>query len=173
MSWILWKLFIKFGSNVCLSEMMCRTHSSTMQTQGQGHNWRPPVWALNFEATPLSFCCGGYCCLSDCLVIIWWLSTQFICFMTGGHVFWLPRQHSVFQMKTSKPLKRYDSDYAPNFKEVGGAYCFWVVRPSVCPSVRPSFRPSVRSSSFLMHSITLKPWMLLFWNFIYGFLMKK
>ena len=59
--------------------------------------------------------------------------------------------------------------YAPNFKEVGGAYCFWVVRPSV----RPSIRPSVRSSRFLMHSITLKPWMLLFWNFIYGFLMKK
>ena len=36
-----------------------------------------------------------------------------------------------------------------------------------------SVRPSVRSSRFLMHSITLKPWMLLFWNFIYGFLMKK
>ena len=41
------------------------------------------------------------------------------------------------------------SNYAPNFKEVGGAYCFWVVRPFVCPSVR--------SSHFLMHSITLKP----------------
>ena len=25
--------------------------------------------------------------------------------------------------------------YAPNFKEVGGAYCFWVVRPSVRPFV--------------------------------------
>ena len=43
--------------------------------------------------------------------------------------------------------------YAPNFKEVGGAYCFWVVRPSF----RPSFRPSVRSSRFLMHSITSEP----------------
>ena len=42
-----------------------------------------------------------------------------------------------------------------------------------CSSVRPSVRPFVRSSRFLMHSITLKPWMLLFWNFIYGFLMKK
>ena len=31
------------------------------------------------------------------------------------------------------------SFYAPNFKEVGGAYCFWVVRLSV----RPSFRPFV------------------------------
>ena len=36
-------------------------------------------------------------------------------------------------------------DYAPNFKEVGGAYCFSVVRLSV------------RSSRFLMHSITLEP----------------
>ena len=46
-------------------------------------------------------------------------------------------------------------------------------RPSVRPSVLPSVHPSVRSSRFLMHRITLKPWMLLFWNFIYGFLMKK
>ena len=68
-SWTLWKIFIKFGSNVRLSEMMCRTHNSTMQTQGQGHNWRPPVWALNFEAAPLSFCGGGYSCPSDCLVV--------------------------------------------------------------------------------------------------------
>ena len=41
------------------------------------------------------------------------------------------------------------------------------------PSFRPSIRPSVRSSHFLMHSITLELWMLLFWNFLYGFLMKK
>ena len=34
---------VKFGSNVRLSEMMCRTYNSTMQTQGQGHNWRPSV----------------------------------------------------------------------------------------------------------------------------------
>ena len=31
--------FVKFGSNVRLSEMMCRTYNSTMQTQGQGDNW--------------------------------------------------------------------------------------------------------------------------------------
>ena len=67
-SWTLWKIFIRFGSNVCLSEMMCRTHTSTMQTHGQGHNWRPPVWALNFDVAPLSFCGGGYSCPSDCLV---------------------------------------------------------------------------------------------------------
>ena len=34
---------VKFGSNVRLSEMMCRTDNSTMQTQGQGHNWRSSV----------------------------------------------------------------------------------------------------------------------------------
>ena len=67
-SWTLWKILIKFGSNVRLSEMMCRTHSSAMQTQGQGHNWRPLVWAWNFEAALLSFCGGGYSCPSDCLV---------------------------------------------------------------------------------------------------------
>ena len=59
----LWKIFIKFGSNVRLSEMMCRTHNSTMQSQGQG-------WALNFEAAPLSFCGGGYSCPSGCLVSV-------------------------------------------------------------------------------------------------------
>ena len=67
-SWNLWKIFIKFWSNVHLSEMMCRTHNSTMQTQDQGHNWRPPVWALNFEVVPLSFCGRGYSCPSDCLI---------------------------------------------------------------------------------------------------------
>ena len=51
-------------TGLILSEMMCRTHNSTMQT----HSWRPPVWALNFEAAPLSFCGGGYRCPSDCLV---------------------------------------------------------------------------------------------------------
>ena len=30
----------------------------------------PPVWALNFEAAPLSFFGGGYSCLSDCLVFV-------------------------------------------------------------------------------------------------------
>ena len=33
----------------------CRTHNSAMLTQGQGHNWRSPVWALNSEAAPLPF----------------------------------------------------------------------------------------------------------------------
>ena len=49
---------------------------------------------------------------------------------------------------------KFFSFYAPNFKEVGGAYCFWVVRPSV------------RSSRFLMHSITLELWMLLFFKIL-------
>ena len=48
----------------------------------------------------------------------------------------------------------------PNFEEVWVAYCFWGIRPSI------------RSSRFLMHSITLEPCMLLFWNFFYGFLIK-
>ena len=68
-SWTLWKIFIKFGPNVRLSEMMCAEPiNSTMRTQGQGHDWSPPVWALNFEAALLSFCGGGYICPSDCLV---------------------------------------------------------------------------------------------------------
>ena len=32
------RIFFKRWSNVCLSEMMCRTHNSAMLTQGQGHN---------------------------------------------------------------------------------------------------------------------------------------
>ena len=54
--------------------------------------------------------------------------------------------------------------YAPNFKVGGGGGHI---------ASGSSVRPSVRSSRFLMNSITLEPWMLLFWNFIYGFLMKK
>ena len=34
-----WRIFVILWSNVCLSETMCRTHYSTMQTRGQGHNW--------------------------------------------------------------------------------------------------------------------------------------
>ena len=39
--------------------------------------------------------------------------------------------------------------------------------------VRACVRASVRALRFLMHSITSKPYMLGFWNFIYGFFMKK
>ena len=53
------RIFFKRWSNVCLSEMMCRTHNSAIQTQGQGHNWRPAL---------LSFCGGEYSCPSDCLI---------------------------------------------------------------------------------------------------------
>ena len=41
------RIFIKLWSNVHLSEMMCRTHNSTMQTQGQDHRWRSQVWAFH------------------------------------------------------------------------------------------------------------------------------
>ena len=77
------------------------------------------------------------------------------------------RRHITYKSDNSSFLSFWFISfcYAPNFKEVRGAYCFWVV----CPSVRPS----VCLSRFLMHSITLEPWMLLFWNFLYGFLMKK
>ena len=33
------RIFFKLWSYVCLSEMMCWTHNSTMPTQGQGHIW--------------------------------------------------------------------------------------------------------------------------------------
>ena len=46
--------------------------------------------------------------------------------------------------------------YAPNFEEVGGAYCFW----DVCACVRPSVRPCVRPLHFLVHSITSEQCML-------------
>ena len=49
------RVFFKRWSNICLSEMMCRTHNSAMLTQSQGQIWRSPVWALNFEAVPLPF----------------------------------------------------------------------------------------------------------------------
>ena len=55
--------------------------------------------------------------------------------------------------------------WSPNVEEVGGAYCFL----DVCACVRPCVRPL----QFLMHSITSEPCMLGFWNFIYGFFMKK
>ena len=52
--------------------------------------------------------------------------------------------------------------YAPNFKEVDGAYWFRVV----CVCVRLSVHTSVRMS-------VQEPCMLGFWNFIYGFFMEK
>ena len=42
------RIFFKRRSNVCLSKAMCRTYKSTMLNQGQVHNWRSRVWALNF-----------------------------------------------------------------------------------------------------------------------------
>ena len=51
-SWTLWMIFIKFWSNVCLCETMCRTNYLTMPTQGQGHNWRSLVWPSNFMFIP-------------------------------------------------------------------------------------------------------------------------
>ena len=48
------------------------------------------------------------------------------------------------------------SYYAPNFEEVGGAYCFW----DVCACVRVCVRPCVRPLHFLVHSITSEPCML-------------
>ena len=47
------RIFFKRWSNVCLSEMMCRTHNSAMLTQG--HQFEP--WIL-----------GPLHCHSDCLV---------------------------------------------------------------------------------------------------------
>ena len=58
------RIFFKLWSNVCLSEMMCRTHKSTMLTQGQGHNWRSSVWVLNFEAAPGGGRVVRRCCVS-------------------------------------------------------------------------------------------------------------
>ena len=34
-------------------------------------------------------------------------------------------------------MRYFEVYYAPNFKEVGGAYCFLVVCPFVHPSIRP------------------------------------
>ena len=35
-------------------------------------------------------------------MIIWWLSTQFVCFMTSGHFLWLPWQHSILKKEFFK-----------------------------------------------------------------------
>ena len=75
-------------------------------------------------------------------------------FLINLHVFiliFVPVSHNAF-----------NNNYAPNFKEVGGAYCFRVLRLSVIPFV-----------TLLMHAISCQPCMLGFWNFIYGFLMNK
>ena len=48
------------------------------------------------------------------------------------------------------PTSRY---YAPNFENVGGAYCFWLVRPCVRPCVCPSVM-------FFMHAISYEPYTL-------------
>ena len=48
--WTLWKIFIKLWSNVRISESMCRTHKSTIPTQGHRSRWWG--WPLNFVSTP-------------------------------------------------------------------------------------------------------------------------
>ena len=78
-------------------------------------------------------------------------------------------QNSTDTMRKSLIFGELCALLCPQLQRSRGAYYFWVVCPSVCPSIRLS----VRSSRFLMHSITLESWMLLFWNFLYGFLMKK
>ena len=45
-------IIIKLWSSVHISETVCGTHNSTMQTQGQGHNWRSWIWALHFLSAP-------------------------------------------------------------------------------------------------------------------------
>ena len=57
------------------------------------------------------------------------------------------RLRHLYQVEFCSFMVRYPTSmycghicsYAPNFKEVGGAYCFWVVRPSVPPSVCHAF----------------------------------
>ena len=44
------RISFKLWSYVCLSETMCRNHNLTMPTQGQSHNSRSQVWALNFTS---------------------------------------------------------------------------------------------------------------------------
>ena len=57
-----------------------------------------------------------------------------------------------------------NNSYAPHVGTVKGAYCFRLVRPCVRASVRASVRVSV--TNFITCKIH-------FWNFIYGFLIKK
>ena len=47
--------------------------------------------------------------------------------MSGGHVVWLPRQHSIlkkdfFQMTTSKPLKQYDPNLVAWVRAIQNSY---------------------------------------------------
>ena len=67
-SWTLWKIFIKVLSNVRLSESMCRTHKSTMPTQGQGYGIEPWISCpLHISFTPggIFFKLWSYVCLSE------------------------------------------------------------------------------------------------------------
>ena len=48
---------------------------------------------------------------------------------------WVLKIFSLFRMK----IGFVGTHYAPNFEEVGGAYCFW----DICACVRASVRPSV------------------------------
>ena len=52
------RIFFKLWSYVCLSETMCRTHNSTMPTQGQGHSSTSRVWTLNFVSALISYTSG-------------------------------------------------------------------------------------------------------------------
>ena len=48
------RIFFKLWSYVCLSETMCRTHKSTMPTQGQGHHVKVIGFSFEFRVRSIS-----------------------------------------------------------------------------------------------------------------------
>ena len=150
-NWAKWSLFLAFGLEVMeLTATIPKNKTLSEWIQNISETVPLKPWSCCFLAHLSTKCSRWAIVVSQCPLsnLLHQQIAKMVPIGNPRGMPWWPSWKSIFMPQPSKKLEGHI------------AYRLFV-------------RPSVRSSRFLMHSITLKPWKLLFWNFIYGFLMKK